>query len=122
LDRSSSSTTAIARRARFVSAALPVGLLLVCAVIAATPAYARRVTIASWPYESPFAQTIALPSAIEKTDRPATYPSTDLLSSGLGIEEGKLQFFHYSLEHAPSKATVLEGVVDGDGIRLKMSW
>jgi hypothetical protein len=96
--------------------------LSVCAVIAATPACARRVTIEGRPYESPFSQTIALPSVIEKTDRPAAYPSTDMLSSGLGIEEGKLEFFHYSLEHAPSKATVLEGVVDGDGIRLKMSW
>jgi len=69
------------------------------------------------------AQSIAPSWALRATNpRPLEYPSTDVLSSELGIDEGKVELFHYGLENAPSKATVLSGVVDGDGIRLKVSW
>lgn len=61
--------------------------------------------------------------ALQATDpRLLEYPSTDVLSSELGVDEGKVELFHYGLEHAPSKGTVLSGVVDGGGIRLKVSW
>jgi hypothetical protein len=80
--------------------------------------------ISGWPalYQTPLSETIARPSGLGKTDPTVTYSSTDVLSSELGIDAGKFELFHYSLEHAPSKGTVLEGIVDGDGIRLKMSW
>lgn len=49
-------------------------------------------------------------------------PVADIISARLGIGEGKVQLFRYRLENAPSNATVLDGVVDGGGIKLKLNW
>ena len=49
-------------------------------------------------------------------------PIADIISTRLGIGEGKVEFFRYRLENAPSNATVLDGVVDGGGIKLKITW
>jgi len=109
-----------------LSTGVRIGLLFVCSVAVATPAFARRVMIAdSGPtlFQTYPTQLIAPSWAREASNpRPLEYPSIDVLSSELGIDEGKVELFHYGLENAPSKATVLSGVVDGDGIRLKVSW
>lgn len=49
-------------------------------------------------------------------------PVGELIATRLGLAEGSAELFRYRLENAPSNATVLDGVVDGGGIKLKLTW
>lgn len=70
--------------------------------------------------------------SVQPVERPWTWqrpssnlverPVADLLSAKLGLGEGKVELFRYRLEDAPSNATILDGVVDGAGIKLKLKW
>ncbi len=35
---------------------------------------------------------------------------------------GGAELFSYHLENAPSDKTMLDGVIDGGGVKLKMTW
>lgn len=96
---------------------------LLFALLVATPASAQRLTLVGDStadlYKSYSSQGIALswsqPRLVER-------PIADVISTKLGIAEGRVEVFRYDLENAPSKFTVLTGIVDGGGVKLKLSW
>ena len=49
-------------------------------------------------------------------------PLADIISAKLGIAKGSAELFSYRLQGAPSNAAVLNGVVGGTGIKLKLMW
>jgi hypothetical protein len=49
-------------------------------------------------------------------------PLVDIISAKLGIAKGSAELFSYRLQSAPSNAAVLDGVVGGTGIKLKLIW
>ncbi|HEY0300702.1 MAG TPA: hypothetical protein VGC36_05190 [Rhizomicrobium sp.] len=49
-------------------------------------------------------------------------PIGELIATRLGLVEGSAELFRYRVENAPSESTVLNGVIDGGGIRLKLTW
>src|SRR5258707_9219964 len=49
-------------------------------------------------------------------------PIGELIATRLGLVEGSAEFFSYRVENAPSQATMLDGVIDGGGITLKLTW
>ena len=49
-------------------------------------------------------------------------PIGELIATRLGLVEGSAELFRYRVENAPSQATMLDGVVDGGGIKLKLTW
>lgn len=49
-------------------------------------------------------------------------PIGDVLATRLGVAQGSAELFHFRLENAPSQSTMLKGLVDGGGIKLKLSW
>jgi len=95
-------------------------------VLVAAPALAQRVTIADDRpalYSAYSLQTIE-PPWIPRRQSPLLVgrPLADVVSTKLGIAEGRVELFRYSLENAQSNATVVDGVVNGAGIRLRLSW
>ena len=49
-------------------------------------------------------------------------PVGELIATRLGLVEGSAELFRYRVENAPSDATMFDGVVDGGGIKLKLTW
>jgi len=49
-------------------------------------------------------------------------PLADIISTKLGITKGSAELFTYRFQDAPSNATVLDGVVGGAGVKLKLTW
>ena len=49
-------------------------------------------------------------------------PIGELIATQLGLVEGSAELFRYRVEDAPSEATMFNGVVDGGGIKLKLTW
>lgn len=49
-------------------------------------------------------------------------PIGELIAARLGLVEGSAELFRYRVENAPSGRTFLDGVVDGGGIKLKLTW
>ena len=49
-------------------------------------------------------------------------PIGELIATRLGLVEGSAELFRYRVENAPSQATMFDGVVDGGGIKLKLTW
>lgn len=49
-------------------------------------------------------------------------PIGELIATRLGLVEGSAELFRYRVENAPSDATMFNGVVDGGGIKLKLTW
>ena len=49
-------------------------------------------------------------------------PVGELIATRLGLVEGSAELFRYRVENAPSEATMFNGVVDGGGIKLKLTW
>lgn len=49
-------------------------------------------------------------------------PIGELIATRLGLVEGSAELFRYRVENAPSEATMFNGVVDGGGIKLKLTW
>ena len=107
--------------------ALGILAVSVGAVIAlATPALADRLIIPDAnpePYSAYASQAIERPwdHQIPETQL-HEQPIGELLATKLGFGEGSAELFRYRLENAPSTRTQLDGVVDGGGIRLKLSW
>jgi len=109
-----------------MSSLAKVAVLFGSALVSATQACAHSLTIADEKpafYHADSGQMIAPPWALQGTEPSlVAYPLADVISARLGISEGKVELFRYRLENAPSKATVLYGIVDGGGIRLELSW
>ena len=49
-------------------------------------------------------------------------PIGELIAVKLGLANGRAELFSYRLENAPSNSTKLDGVVDGGGVKLKLTW
>ena len=49
-------------------------------------------------------------------------PMGELIATRLGLVEGSAELFRYRVENAPSDATMFDGVVDGGGIKFKLTW
>jgi len=100
--------------------------LLIGSVLVAAPAFAQRVTIADdrSAHYSPYSVQIIEPPWIPQRQSPLLVerPLADVVSTKLGIAKGRVELFRYRLENAPSNATVVDGVVNGAGIRLRLSW
>ena len=62
-----------------------------------------------WPSERPHQHLVERPFA-------------ELLATKLGIAQGKVELFRFQIENAPSRGTMLNGVVDGVGVKLKLTW
>jgi hypothetical protein len=121
----STRSTAGTRQRGVVMSTLANVALFGSALVAATPACAQSLTITD---DKPaFYQTYSgqiAPPWLSQAPNPrlVEYPLADVIATKLGISEGKVELFRYRLENAPSKATVLYGVMDGGGVRLKLSW
>ncbi len=53
---------------------------------------------------------------------PQARPVGDVIAARLGIAGGHAELFRIRVEEAPSDKTVLDGVVDGRGFKLKLTW
>jgi hypothetical protein len=95
-------------------------------LVGAAPACAEDLTImdikpvsyndiSSQPIEQPWASPRPSSQLVER-------PLADIISTKLGIAKGSVELFSYRLQNAPSNATVLDGVVGGAGIKLKLTW
>ncbi|MEI9990698.1 MAG: hypothetical protein WDM86_11725 [Rhizomicrobium sp.] len=49
-------------------------------------------------------------------------PIGELIAVRLGLAHGRAELFSYRLENAPSAKTMLDGVIDGGGLKLKLTW
>jgi hypothetical protein len=49
-------------------------------------------------------------------------PVGDLIALRLGIVNGRAELFRFRVEDAPSDKTLLRGVLDGGGLKLKITW
>jgi hypothetical protein len=49
-------------------------------------------------------------------------PVGEVIAARLGLVNGSAELFRYHLENAPSQKTMLDGVLDGGGIKLKLTW
>jgi hypothetical protein len=101
-------------------------LALTAALAAGGSASAARLVIPDSnpePYSAYSMQAIEQPW---RTQQPETQlheqPIGELLAARLGLAEGSAELFRYNLENAPSTRTQLDGVIDGGGIRLKLTW
>ncbi len=66
---------------------------------------------------------IAQPWASRQPDlRLTERPVGELIAVKLGLANGRAELFSYHLENAPSDKTMLDGVVDGGGVKLKLTW
>jgi hypothetical protein len=111
---------------RYVTMLVGSAFLGISVFIATTPALAQGMTIVGGNptlFQDYSSQALILPGTSPGTSaRLIQYPVVDMISARLGVSEGSLELFRYRLEDAPSKATVLYGVVDGGGLRLKVCW
>ena len=46
----------------------------------------------------------------------------NLMARRFGLVHGAVQLFRLRVENAPSDKTMLDGTVDGGGIKLKLTW
>lgn len=52
----------------------------------------------------------------------AERPIGEVISRRLGLVNGSAELFRYQVTGAPSDKTVLDGAIDGGGIKLKLTW
>ena len=100
-------------------------LLLTAAALAAPAGAAQLVMPDAKPlytnaYDRP---EIAQPWVSQQPDlRLTERPVGELIAVKLGLADGRAELFSYRLENAPSEKTMLNGVVDGGGVKLKLTW
>ena len=71
-------------------------------------------------YDAP---QIAHPWANRQNDPSVTEkPIGEILATRLGLADGTAELFRFRVENAPSSKTMLDGFIDGGGIKLKLSW
>jgi len=101
-------------------------LLLLTAAALAAPAGAAQLVMPDVKplytnaYDRP---EIAQPWVSQQPDlRLTERPVGELIAVKLGLADGRAELFSYRLENAPSEKTMLNGVVDGGGVKLKLTW
>jgi hypothetical protein len=104
-------------------------LAVLTALVAA--AGSARATVIVIPDVKPAANTEAYNSPrieqpwINEQPQPAQLvekPIGEIISQRLGLADGTAELFRYQVQGAPSDKTMLDGVIDGGGIKLKLSW
>ena len=92
----------------------------------AGPASAARFVMSDnspAPYSAYASQAIEQPWQPQRPDTELhEQPLGEVLATRLGLVEGSAELFRYRLENAPSTRTQLDGLIDGGGIKLKLSW
>ncbi len=63
----------------------------------------------------PFAQQRPDSALVER-------PIAEVIAARLGVAQGSFQLFRYQVENAPSSSTVMRAVVDGGGLKFKVTW
>src|SRR5690348_17074325 len=58
----------------------------------------------------------------EPVARVAEQPIGEIIKRRLGIVDGSAELFRYQVQGAPSDKTMLDGVIDGGGVKLKLTW
>lgn len=103
-----------------------VPFVLLCLTVAAAPASAAQLRLqpdGPARYDAYASQQIAEPWAGQRTvPVMREKPIGELIATRLGLVEGSAELFRYHVENAPSEATMFNGVVDGGGIKLKLTW
>ncbi|HJW41253.1 MAG TPA: hypothetical protein VJ476_08500 [Rhizomicrobium sp.] len=102
-------------------------VLTVSAVLAAAsggPAAAAQLVL---PEPKPvFSDTYSEPSPPWIHEQPnfalTEKPVGEIIAIKLGFAEGRAELFRYNLEDASSEKTTLDGVVEGGGLKLKLTW
>ena len=75
------------------------------------------------PYAAYAASAIEQPWSPQRPDTELhEQPLGELIAARLGFAKGSAELFRYRLENAPSARTQLDGMIDGGGIKLKLSW
>ncbi len=49
-------------------------------------------------------------------------PIGELIATRIGLVNGSAELFRFRVEDAPSEKTMLNGVIDGGGLKLKLTW
>jgi hypothetical protein len=49
-------------------------------------------------------------------------PIAEVIAAKLGVAQGSFQLFRYQVENAPSSSTVMRAVLDGGGLKFKVTW
>jgi hypothetical protein len=105
---------------------LAIAFLIGAAALAATPAAAARLVMPDDPpetYSAYASQEIQQPWASRQPNSQIQErPIAEIIATKLGVAQGSAELFRYHMENAPSAATQLRGVVDGGGIKLKLTW
>ena len=104
-----------------------VGLAFLAVALAApVPAMAAGFVIPEQPpvhfdaYDSP---VIAHPWINQRPDaRLEDKPVGELLATKIGLVNGSAELFRFRVEDGPSEKTMLNGAIDGGGIKLKLTW
>ncbi|HEY4944476.1 MAG TPA: hypothetical protein VII56_23810 [Rhizomicrobium sp.] len=105
----------------------PLVLIALSAAFAAIgPASAARLVM---PDNNPAPYAAYASKAIEQPWSPQRpemelheQPFGELIAARLGFAQGSAELFRYRLENAPSTRTQLDGMIDGGGIKLKLTW
>jgi len=100
-------------------------LIVAAALAASGPAGAQMLVIPdnrppasafnSQPIERPWQSQVPQQTVAER-------PIGEVIATKLGLVRGSAELFRYQVESAPSSRTMLDGVVDGGGIKLKLTW
>jgi hypothetical protein len=101
-------------------------ILLAVLIAAATPVCAAELVIPDTTpetYTAYASQEIQQPWQSQRPDSQLQErPIAEIIAAKLGVAQGSAELFRYHLENAPSASTQLHGVVDGGGIKLKLTW
>ena len=96
------------------------------AIGAAGPACAARLVMPDnnpAPYSAYASRTIEQPWLPQQPEpQLREQPIGEILAARLGFAQGSAELFRYHLENGPSTRAQLDGVIDGGGLRLKLSW
>src|ERR1700712_3029297 len=75
------------------------------------------------PYSAYASKAIEQPWLPQRADTQLReQPLGEVLAARFGLAEGSAELFRYNVENGPSTRAQLDGVIDGGGIRLKLSW
>lgn len=93
----------------FAAPACAAGLVMPGATPETYQAYETQAVSQPWSSQQPNARLVERPIG-------------EIIATRLGIAKGSAELFRYHLENAPSARTQIYGLVDGGGIKLKLSW
>jgi hypothetical protein len=101
------------------------GILILLAVLVAAPATAAPLVM-NEPARFDATPGVQPGLRFEAVRIDISYPAQrtigDQIATRLGVRDGTAELFHYRVEEASSESTSLDGGINGNGFRLKLSW